>query len=269
MVLAFVSDEARRCSLHELARSGNVGISFCASLRQLGRLLARKAPELLLLDLSFLSSGSVADVIRRFWAARPDARIIVLCPRLDPPAARQILVAGRVGISDVAFEETGDLVTLFAGLAVRRRETSAVFRVRRDVAPFLPQFGCELLDAYSIAVAPSVTQLAARVGMNRYTLVRKCAAEGLPSPRALLRWYKVITAAALLEERRQSVNSTAKELGYSSAQAFRASVRGVSGVSVQDLRAPNGFARLLDRFARIVESECRVGGRRRRPRTVA
>ncbi|HEX8244156.1 MAG TPA: hypothetical protein VF541_11685 [Longimicrobium sp.] len=69
-------------------------------------------------------------------------------------------------------------------------------------------------------------ELAAVFGVNERTLGKWCAVEGLPPPRRLLAWVRVLLGVALLEEGTRSWNNAARSTGYVDASGLRRAVAG-------------------------------------------
>jgi transcriptional regulator GlxA family with amidase domain len=71
----------------------------------------------------------------------------------------------------------------------------------------------------------SVAALARELGVDRKTLRNWCAAEHFFTPRDLLRWSRLLLAAALLNWSRRSVTSVALELEFPTDNALRVAIR--------------------------------------------
>jgi transcriptional regulator GlxA family with amidase domain len=69
-------------------------------------------------------------------------------------------------------------------------------------------------------------ELAGIFGVNERTLGKWCTAEGLPPPRRLLAWIRVLLGAALLKEGTRSWNNAARSTGYVDASGLRRAVAG-------------------------------------------
>jgi AraC-like DNA-binding protein len=79
--------------------------------------------------------------------------------------------------------------------------------------------------------------LAKELHMHRDTLLRWCASAGLPPPRRLLLWMRVLLAAELLDNPGQTVGSVAAACGYSCDTALARAVRRLVGASPSELRS--------------------------------
>ncbi|HEU0052558.1 MAG TPA: helix-turn-helix domain-containing protein, partial [Longimicrobium sp.] len=79
------------------------------------------------------------------------------------------------------------------------------------------------------ADAGAAGDLARRLNMRPRTLAGACAREGLPAPRRLQAWMRVLLGAALLEEPGRSVVNAARGAGYANDTALRRALRDMAG----------------------------------------
>lgn len=90
--------------------------------------------------------------------------------------------------------------------------------------------------------------LARAVHTSTRTLDRRCSEAGLPPPRRLLLWMRVLLATTLLLDRGRSLESVAFGCGYASKQALRRAVHGLLGARLRDLRRANSFSLVATAF---------------------
>lgn len=86
-----------------------------------------------------------------------------------------------------------------------------------------------------------VSELASRLGVYRGTVTRWCAAAGVPEPRRLFAWTKLLLAADLLAASHRSIESAARIAGFSSAASFASTTKSFTGLSPSELRASGAF----------------------------
>jgi AraC-like DNA-binding protein len=104
-----------------------------------------------------------------------------------------------------------------------------------------------LRAAADLAVdAGAAGDLARRLDMGARTLASACAREGLPAPRRLQAWMRVLLGAALLEEPGRSVVNAARGSGYANDTALRRALREMAG-PVANAR-DHTFAAAVQRF---------------------
>lgn len=80
------------------------------------------------------------------------------------------------------------------------------------------------------------SDLARTLHVSTRTLLRWCSEAGLPPPRHLLAWVRILFAARMLDDRRRSVESVACACGYASGAGLGRAVREFLGVSTRALR---------------------------------
>jgi AraC-like DNA-binding protein len=86
------------------------------------------------------------------------------------------------------------------------------------------------------------------------TLQRWCRRSGLPAPRQLLAWMRLLLAAELLDDAGRSVLGAALACGYSSDAALRTTFRAYLGVSPTALREQGAFQTVSRRFVEALAS---------------
>lgn len=83
--------------------------------------------------------------------------------------------------------------------------------------------------------------LAKSLHLSRRTLLRWCQRAGLPAPRRLLAWMRVLLACELLDDPGRTVLSVAHTCGYSSDSGLRRITQKFLGSSPSDLRERGAF----------------------------
>jgi AraC-like DNA-binding protein len=91
------------------------------------------------------------------------------------------------------------------------------------------------------------TDLAREFGVSERTLAGWCSREGLPPPRRLLVWLRVLLALTLLEEPWRTMNRTARAVGYTDDSSFRRAAASLLGQRVR--RGGPTFKAALASFA--------------------
>ncbi|HYH80575.1 MAG TPA: hypothetical protein VEX86_12285 [Longimicrobium sp.] len=187
----------------------------------------------------------------------PPSTAVLVAPFGDPAGgpdpALEVLLASAPLLPVVAAADLGACAA--AGVEmVLRWGVSEVVDIRLEGGPeaLAPRFRAaharpfkrrleEQISRYLSANAMTLVRAAAEVacdcgmggdlagvfGVNARTVGNWCAAEGLPPPRRLLTWARVLLAAALLEERTRSWNNVARSTGYVDASGLRRAVSGL------------------------------------------
>jgi transcriptional regulator GlxA family with amidase domain len=96
-------------------------------------------------------------------------------------------------------------------------------------------------------------ELAGIFGVEARTVSAWCRREGLPPPRRLLAWTRVMLSATLLEEDGRSVVNVARSAGYATDHALRRAMRELIGGDP----ATVARAKLFDQAAERFNSELR------------
>ena len=86
------------------------------------------------------------------------------------------------------------------------------------------------------------------VGIPYRTLARRLRSAGLPSPKVLLDWCRLLHAAWRVERTRENRETVAKRSGFSSGDVLARRLRLYTGLSWTMLRERVGFDRLLTMF---------------------
>jgi AraC-like DNA-binding protein len=155
--------------------------------------------------------------------------------------------AGVVDIIAVGHDDTSD--------ALRRRLDQGLARPFKSLLDGILPAGTSdrarvLVErAAEVAVTGgSAENLSAAIGVSRRTLLRWCYLAGLPSPRRLFAWLRMLLAAELLDDPGRSVLCAARSCGYSSDSGLRRVLRSFLDTNPSDLRKGNAFAAVAEGF---------------------
>lgn len=218
----------------------------------LGAFVEEKAPSALVLVDPYLGAepgdGPSPD-LRRFLFDFPFTTVVAAI-RIPPGRYDDVRILGRWGVHEVLSLEQEHTPE---GVAQRLKQAStrlseALLRGILDVIP--GAHGREILSRaveHAARKGPA-EDLAAELGVNRRTLLRWCNAEGLPAPRRLLAWIRVLMAAHMLEDPRRPVSSIAHLSGYTSDNALRTTLQTFLGKTPKELRQGAAFRIAADAF---------------------
>lgn len=106
-----------------------------------------------------------------------------------------------------------------------------------------------------VTVGEHGRDLAGSLHLSRRTLLRWCQRAGLPAPRRLLAWMRVLLACELLDDPGRSVLSVAHTCGYSSDSGLRRITQKFLGASPSDLREEGAFRRAAAAFVEALKEE--------------
>jgi AraC-like DNA-binding protein len=102
--------------------------------------------------------------------------------------------------------------------------------------------------------------LAGSLHLSRRTLLRWCQRSGLPAPRRLLAWMRVLLACELLDDPGRTVLSVAHTCGYSSDSGLRRITQKFLNASPSDLRETGAFKVAADAFLKALAEERQARG---------
>lgn len=86
-----------------------------------------------------------------------------------------------------------------------------------------------------------VPEFARVLGIYRSTVPRWCETAGLPEPRRIFAWLRLLFAADLLDDPRRSIESIARITGFASAASLKSTCRSFTSCSPSDLRDGGAF----------------------------
>jgi AraC-like DNA-binding protein len=109
-----------------------------------------------------------------------------------------------------------------------------------------------------VAVGEHGRDLAGSLHLSRRTLLRWCQRAGLPAPRRLLAWMRVMLACELLDDPGRTVLSVAHTSGYSSDSGLRRITQKFLGASPSELRDRGAFKLAAAEFVRVLDEERRA-----------
>jgi AraC-like DNA-binding protein len=113
------------------------------------------------------------------------------------------------------------------------------------------------------ANAPATAaELAVVARCSPRTLRRTLRAAGLPPAEQLLAWRRLLHGARLLEDPRRTVQGVARALEFSSASAFRRSLRALTGLRPAELVAGGGVVLLAELLLARCGAGAPAGGNR-------
>lgn len=192
-----------------------------------------------------------APFVADLRARAPDLAILGYCAAARD-CSREVLDLAKAGVDQLVFPERHE-----AAAALRRALHAAqlasvsarvLARLPDRLLPRLKQLIKFCLD-YP-AIATSVAEVAACLGVDRRTLSSACACAGSVGPEALVSWCRVLAASHLLRVSGASVEQVALELDFSSGAALRNMIRRHAEMRTSELRAHDGSERLLSGFLR-------------------
>ncbi len=254
-VLALVRERAAAARLAEALRAGapggaQAGMPYAgATLRvvthiaELHDALAARPYAMIVVEPRDADGVPTEEAIRALRARYPELPVVGHVAA-QPGASPDVLALARAGIHELIMAGLDDVAHVLRNTLARAVRRSTAERVLTGVMPLVPPAAVPVLR-YCLehaTAAPDVPALARALGVSRQTLATRMRAAGLPGPRALSVWCRLLIAAELLAGDGRSVDQVALTLDFPSANAFRNLLRRYADLGPADLRRDHGAA---------------------------
>lgn len=238
-----------------------VDVRFCERAEQIPETLGLGNVRVILTELHDSAGAPTAPIIRAVRAQFPSVSVLIYL-RFAVPAVRELVaLTETVAVSGVVFRDIDD-----AGAALRSTVRTAYGSMPAAVA-------LEAIDGLvparlrwfftfclGTAVAPiTIEEVASSLGVPRRTLLERLGRAGLPGPRRIVNWCRLLHAAWLLGDTHRSVEEVAGLLSFASGPALHNLVRRYTGLPMSVVRAEGGFHAVLAVF--VEELQRRVDDR--------
>lgn len=192
----------------------------------------------------------LASLLNRFPSLTVTAALAVRPGRL-----RDVLKLGQWGVVQVIDleEETTALALAHRLMAARGRPLRAL--VERSLPAYTSASARAILSAASSIVAEGGQgkDLAKTLHITPRTLTRWCRKAGLPPPKRLLAWMRILLAAEFLDDPGRPVSAVALACGYAADSSLRLALRRFTGLTPTELRERGAFAAASEAFLAALE----------------
>lgn len=166
-------------------------------------------------------------------------------------SGRDLFRLGKAGVFDVVTAtDIGNAVlvserveTATADHIARRVDEALGSRIDGDGRRLVQDAAARIPDGVQVPV------LAESNGFSISTLERRCQDWGLTSPGRILLWLRIIYGLNWLQEPGRSVESVARQVGYSSGAAFRRAVKSTLEDDRFPLREPSSLGAAVSAFS--------------------
>lgn len=190
---------------------------------------AAPASAIALID-PFSARGRVTWEARRILTEAgvvPVVAVVDLSPG-SVPHVRELLDQGLADVVDLGMERTADAAWPRVRAATARPLKR---RIEKGLPEWISQDGLTLVRAVAEGVVRGGTadDLGGRFGVEERTFAGWCRKEGLPAPRRLQAWIRLLLALALLERPERSVLAAARAAGYANESSMRRAFRSMLG----------------------------------------
>ena len=189
------------------------------------------------------SCGLSSD-LRSLLLEFPSATVLAA---MDVPPGRSgdLRTLGEWGVTDViCLDEDDTPEAVYRRLrAVEGRTLQAL--LQRTLPPMMSGRARMLMmtAAEVVSVGGKGRDLARRLHLSERTVLRWAERAGLPAPRRMLAWMRILLAAVLLDDPGRTVLSVAHACGYSSDSSLRRAMQDFLGTGPSALRKEGAFGR--------------------------
>ena len=185
---------------------------------------------------------------------------IVAAPLAHPQRFQDLRMLGDWGVSDVidTAEDTAETMRLRLDSASGRPLRALL---ERTVRLNISGRGRAIINTAVeiVAAGGHARDLSRALGISDATLLRWCRRAGIPVPRRLLMWMRLLLAAQLLDDPGQTVLGVALACGYSSDRTLRRACYSALGMGPSDLRDRGAFKVASAAFMRALAATGRSG----------
>jgi AraC-like DNA-binding protein len=220
-VVAMVGDAKALVHLQE-ALAGHADLSCVYDAAELARCIARRAPDIIVLDMKAAAQPIVrlttCQAIERFPATR-----LMVAYRLNTVDRHALAHLRRLEVWDLIPIESDSPIVTRRRLLVLAHGELADMLVRRMVCKHAPAWirpFVEWCAEHDGVARPDVGSLCKIGNMRRETLARLCKARGVCPPNHIVSWMLVLRATARMCGSGLSLAAIASELGLASAGAL-------------------------------------------------
>jgi AraC-like DNA-binding protein len=244
------------------ALAGRADVQFCELRGELLPLAATTCASAVIAEPRDCAGDDVSEAVAALRAGMPSVPVIAYVAD-DRATSGDILAMARAGVHDLVragFDDVGFALGAALASASAACATSSVREALAEVvAPDAWPFVSYCLTR---AHAPiSVRAAADALGLDRRTLVRRLERAGLPQPRRVAGWCRIVAAARLLEEPIYTLEQAALRLEFPSGTALRNMMLRYTGLRPREIRENGGVRCVLHLLKREIGAARPVGVR--------
>jgi len=254
IVAALVRDPTARARLTDALRL-DATIRDCVRLSEVIALVETGLASIVVADHRDYDGSSTLPGIRRIRVAYPSIPVVMYVP-LSNEISGLVLEYARVGVSQLVFQGVDDLRTPLRAAVHAALDHASALGVGAELEALVPSNLLPFLR-YCLEHARrdmGVEAAATAMGVHRKTLVDRMRAAGLPSPRAIIAWSRLVLAARLLDDPGRTVEQVALMLDFPSGTALRNMFKRYTGLRTSEVRQNGGVRCVLHAFKRELAS---------------
>ena len=233
------------------ALAGRADVHFCELRADLLPLAATKRASAIIAEPRDRDGDDVSAAIVSLRTGLPSVPVIAYIAD-EHATSGDILAMARAGVHDLVRSGFDD-VGFALGAALASATATCATSAARDELEELVSADAWPFVSYCLTRAHgpiSVGAAADALGLDRRTLVRRLERAGLPSPRRIAGWCRVVAAARLLDEPIYTLEQAALRLEFPSGTALRNMLLRYTGLKPRELRENGGVHCVMHLFRR-------------------
>ncbi len=258
-ILALVLGDTGRARIRN-ALLGVASVHFCDSVRDLVERAGVDDVDVAIVELHDASGTSTLPAIRLLRERYPSIAVLTYVS-VTAGALRETAEAGTLGVRRVIVRDVDDHGAPLRDIVAAALGAGVAEEIVRAAHPVVPGALRPFVRfCAASATRPFHVEDAARaLGMHRRTLVYRLRAAGLPPPREIVAWNRLLHAARLLDDPGRALDRVASELGFASASSLYNTLRHYTGLAPSALRARGAFRHALAGYVAALSAGKRGG----------
>ena len=228
------------------ALNGRADVTFCEDRTELVALAAGRSASAVIAEPRDRAGDDVSSVIVTLRSGLPSVPVIAYIAD-ERATSGDILAMARAGVHELVrtgFDDVGHAMAAALASATASCASAAVRdELERLVAPEAWPFVSYCLTRAHETIA--IGAAAAALGLDRRTLVRRLERAGLPPPRRIAGWCRVIAAVRLLDQPIYTLEQVALRLDFPSGTALRNMLVRYTGLPPREIRENGGIRCVL------------------------
>ncbi len=248
-VVGLVADAADR----EVVRAeleGLATVEFCNRATELFRLTSNRRTDAVFAEPRDAAGRRTAPVLQSLAVSQPRLQVVMYL-ELSIADVRDALERWTSGVVIKGHEAVGPMLRTALARAPRIGSPGAVLAgTAAFVPPEVRRFFIHC--AWRASRIDTAQEAAAGARIPYRTLAVQLQAAGLPTPKTVLSWYRLLHAAWDMELSHSSREKVAVGTGFSSGAKLAAALRRCANISWTELRELIGFGGLLEQFEELI-----------------
>jgi AraC-like DNA-binding protein len=254
--VGLVADAAAREAIRAELK-GLATVEFCNRAAELFRLASNRRTDAVFAEPRDAAGRRTAPVLQSLAVSRPRLQVVMYL-ELTIADVRDALERWTSGVVIKGHEAVGPMLRSALARAPHIGSPGAVLAsTAAFVPPEVRRFFIHC--AWRASRIGTAQEAAAGARIPYRTLAEQLEAAGLPTPKVVLSWYRLLHAAWELELTHSSREKVAVCTGFSSGAKLAAALRRCANMSWTELRERVGFGGLLQLFEELIGAPAERG----------